>query len=98
MKVPNSFSTNIFNRHRFQYKSGAYAKTEFSNIFFFLPLTIDRVEEINNYLGSVNLNAVDIDISEFGENFDPSKLNFNSTEREDIRKSVLKVLKGCRFK
>ena len=93
MKVPNSFSSTIFNRHRIQYESGAFVETDFSNIFFFLPSTVDRIEDINKYLGSVNLNAVDIDISEFGEKFDPSKLDFNNTEREDIRKSVLKVLR-----
>ena len=60
---------------------------------FFLPSTVNRVEKINKYLGSVNLNAVDVNISEFGKNFDPSKLDFNSAEREDIRKSVLKVLR-----
>ena len=93
MKVPNSFSTTIFNRHRIQYESGAFVETESSNIFFFLPSTVDRIEDINKYLRSVNLNAIDIDISEFGEKFDPSKLYFNSSEREDIRKSVLKVLR-----
>ena len=92
MKVPNSFSSTIFNRHRIQYESGAFVETEFSNIFFFLPSTVDRIEDINKYLGSVNLNAVDVDISEFGQNFDPSKLDFNNLERENIRKSVLKVI------
>ena len=93
MKVPNSFSSTIFNRHRIQYESGAFAETVFSNIFFFLPSTVDRIEEINKYLGSVNLNAIDVDISEFSEHFDTSKLDFNNNEREDIRKSVLKVLR-----
>ena len=47
MKVPNSFSTTIFNRHRIQYESGAFSETESSNIFFYLPSTVDRIEEIN---------------------------------------------------
>ena len=91
MKVPNNFSSTIFNRHRIQYEYGAFAETDSSNTFFFLPSTVDRVEDI---LGSVNLNAVDIDISEFGEKFNPSKLDCNSAGREDIRKSVLKVLRN----
>lgn len=53
MKVPNSFSTTIFNRHRMQYESRAFSETESSNIFFYLPSTVDRIEEINKYLGSV---------------------------------------------
>ena len=82
IKVPNSFNTTIFNRDRIQYEPGAYRETGFSNIFFFLPSPVDWVEDIN-------LNAVDINISEFGENFDPSRLDFNSTEKENIRKSVI---------
>ena len=59
----------------------------FSFIFFFL------FSLLNKYLGSVNLNTVDIGISEFGENFDPSKLDLNGSNRENIRRSVLSVLK-----
>ena len=93
MKVRNSFSTTIFNRHRIQYEFGVFAETDCSNLFFFLPSTVDRIEDIKKYLGSINLNPIDIDVSEFGEKFDPPKLDFNSPEREDIRKSVTKVLR-----
>ena len=93
MNVPNSFSTTIFNRHRIQYESGVFAETDCSNVFFFLPSTVDRIENINKHLGPVNLSAIDIDVSEFGEKLNPSKLDFNSPEREDIRKSVTKVLR-----
>ena len=55
--------------------------------------TVVRIEEINRYLGSVNLNPIDIKISEFGEKFDPSKLDYNSSDKENTRKSVLKALK-----
>ena len=34
MKIPNSFSTTIFNQHRIRYESGAYFETDFSNVFF----------------------------------------------------------------
>ena len=93
MKVPTSFSTTIFNRYRIQYDPSAFAEIDSSNIFFFLPSTVDCIEEINKYLGSVNLNAVDIDANEFGEKLDPAKLDFSNSERENIKKSVLKVLK-----
>ena len=93
MKIPNSFSTTIFNRHRIQYESGAYFETDFSNVFPLLPCTVDRVEEINQYLGSVNLSAIDIAISDFGKNFNPSKLDFANPEREELRKSVLNILR-----
>ena len=94
MKILNSFSTTIFSRHRIQYESGAFGETDISNIFFFLPSIVDRIEEIiNKYLGSVNLNAIDINIDKFGQNFDPSKLDVKTTESENVRKSVLRVLK-----
>ena len=80
MKILNSFSTTIFSRHRIQYESGAFGETDISNIFFFLPSIVDRIEEIiNKYLGSVNLNAIDINIDKFGQNFDPSKLDVKTT-------------------
>ena len=44
-------------------------------------------------MGSVNLNSIDIEISEFGEKFHPSKLNYNSSDKENTRKSVWKILK-----
>ena len=93
IKIPNSFSTTIFGKHRIQYESGAFDGTDSSNIFFFLPSTIDRIDKINKYLGSVNLNANDINIDEFGQNFDPSKLDVKTTEKKGVRKSILKILK-----
>lgn len=54
MKIPNSFSATIFNRHRIQYECGAYAETEFSNVFFFLLATTDRAEDTNQYNQYIN--------------------------------------------
>ena len=55
MKIPNSFYSTIFNRDRIQFETGSFSETEFSNVFIFLPATTDRVEDINKYMGSVNL-------------------------------------------
>ena len=60
---------------------------------FFLPLITDRIEEINRYLGSVNLSPIDIDVSDFGPNFDLSRLDYAGSQKEGTRESVLKVLK-----
>ena len=81
MKTPNSFSGTIFNRHRIQYEAGAISDTDFSKIFFFLPSTVDRIETINRYLNSVNLMPIDIDPSDFGEDFHSSTLNFENADR-----------------
>ena len=75
MKILSSFSTTLFSRHRIQYESGAFGETDISNVFFFFSSTVDRLGEINKYLGSVNLNAIDINMDEFVQNFDPSKLD-----------------------
>ena len=78
MKIPNSFSATIFNRHRIQYASGAF-DTEFLRTYFFHPSATDRIEDINRYMNSVNLILIDINQNEFeaeGGNFDPSKLDF----------------------
>ena len=84
MKIPNSFSATIFNRHRIQYDSGALLDKDFSKIFFFLPSTTDRVEDINMYMNSVNLMPIDIEPSEFGKDFDPSTLDFKNPDRKKI--------------
>ena len=44
-------------------------------------------------MNSVNLILLDIDPSEFGENFHPSKLDFENEDRQKTRESVLKVLR-----
>ena len=92
MKIPNSFSATIFNRHRIQYESSSL-DTKFSNVFFCLPSTTDRIEEINRYVNSVNLFPTDIDPSAFGKNFDPSELNFENEDKQKMKDSVLKVLR-----
>ena len=93
MKILNSFSATIFNRHRIQYEAGALSDTDFSKIFFFLPSTTDRIKDINKYMNSVNLMPIDIDPSEFGKDFDPSTLDFKNKDREKNRESLLKVLR-----
>ena len=42
---------------------------------------------------SVNLSPTDIDASDFGPNFGPSKLDYAGPQKEGTRESVLKVLK-----
>lgn len=89
LKNPNSFTTTLFRKHKLQYEEGKYLGSEFSNIFFFIPSTIDRIH--NQYNGSVNLQPVDL--IEFGENFDPSKLDYENSDRQLTKDIVLKVLK-----
>ena len=77
----------------YEYESGAFSETDFPVVFFFLPPTDDRIKKINLYFDSVRLNPTDIEISKFGEKFGPSKLDYNNSDKENTRQSVLRVLK-----
>ena len=95
-RIPSSFSGTFFNRHRFQYESGAL-QTTYSNVYYFLPSTTDKVEEINKHMRSINLLPIDIPekTSEVEDNvqFDPSKLYYECPEKEKITRAVVKILK-----
>ena len=80
---------SFFYRHKNQYEQGAraFSDTDISKTFFFLPFVMDRDEDI------IDLLPIDIEFSDFGEDFDPSKLDFENADRERNRKSVLKELK-----
>ena len=76
-------------------------QTTFSNVFYFLPTTLDRSEGTNRYVMSVNLSLIDIAESSFEtkENvgFDLSKLDFSVQEKEIMTKAVAKMLKKLAF-
>ena len=46
-KIPNCFKTTIFGQHRMLYGGGAFDREKHSNIYFYLPSSIDRNEKIN---------------------------------------------------
>ena len=95
-RIPSSFSGTFFNRHKLQFESGGL-QTTYSNIYYFLPSTTDRSEEINRHLGFVNLSPIDKPENSFEtENdvsFDPSKLDVHRQEKEIMSKAVVKMLK-----
>ena len=68
-KIPSSFTATAFGTHKNQYESGVFLEQDFSKIFFYLPSTVDRCEEINKYLTSVYLKPYHVDISDLGESF-----------------------------
>ena len=79
--MPSSFSVTFFNRYRIQYEWGAFS-TEFSCVYFSLPSIIDIGEEINRYMGSVNIVPMDVSEDSFevegGICFGPSKLDYDN--------------------
>ena len=62
-----------------------------------MSFTTDRSEEINRYLGSVNLSSIDIPETTFERkekvSFDPSKLDFSCQEKEIMTAAVVIMLK-----
>ena len=94
MKILNSFSESMFYRHRIQFES--VLNTDSSNIYFFLHSTTDRVEDINKYMGSVNLVPLEIKDHNFeieGGKFDPLKVDFDNPEKHKMREAILRVLR-----
>ena len=76
LKIPSCFKATVFGQHKMQYEGGAFSEENFSQIFFYLPSTVDRSEKINKHLTSVHLKPFHMHISDLGENFSPA-LNFD---------------------
>lgn len=94
-RMPSSFSGTFFNRHCIQYESGSL-QADHSHIYFFLPITTDRVEDINRHMGSANLLPSDISEDSFeveGEvTFDPSELDYENLDKKKISEAVVEML------
>ena len=88
LKIPNSFKTTIFGQHRMQYERGAFDGEKHSNIYFYLPSTVDRNEKINKYLSSVNLKPFAVNLDDIAEGFNPADPNFNRSAVVEFMKKV----------
>ena len=88
LKIPNSFKTTIFGQHRMQYEGGAFDGQDFSQIYFYLPSTVDRNEKINKYMTSVNLKPFAINSTDFGADFNPAEFDFNRSTVVNLIKKV----------
>ena len=75
------------------FDSGDFESDKSSRTYFFLPLICDRNEEINKYLGSVNIHPIDIPESDFCRNFNPSKLEYGNSEKLKMLESVVNTFK-----
>ena len=87
LKIHSSFKVTVFGVHKMQYEGGAFSDKDFSQIFFYLPSTIDRGEKINKYPTSVHLKPFHVDISSLGKNFNPA-LNFDRSAVVSYMKKV----------
>ena len=71
-----------------QYEGGAFNTQDFSQIYFYLPSTVDRNEKINKYMTSVNLKPFAINHTEFGDQFNPADLDFDRSVMVELMKKV----------
>ena len=63
-----------------------FSTQEFSEIYFYLPSTVDRNEKINKYMTSVSLKPFAVNRADFGLEFNPAEFDFN-------RSAVVEVMK-----
>lgn len=59
-RIPNTFAGMIFSRHKNQLLDEKLERHFFSNLFFFLPATADRAEDINRFKRNLMLHPFDI--------------------------------------
>ena len=71
-KIPSSFKATCFGFLKNQFEGGVYSEQDFSKVFFFLPSTVDRCEEINKYMTSVYFRPFILHMKDLVEDFNPA--------------------------
>ena len=61
-KIPSSFRSTCFSFLKNQFESGTLEEKDFSDVFFYLPSTVDRCEDINKYLTMVHLRPIVVNV------------------------------------
>ena len=88
LKIPDSFKTTSFGQYRLQHEGGAFDEQKCSDIYFYLPSTVDRNEKINKYLSSVNVKSFAVNPLNFGKSFNPADPDFNRSVVVSFMKKV----------
>lgn len=93
MRIADSFRGTMFTRNKQQYEDGGLSNIS-SRLYYLLPITTDRSQDINQHLRHVFLKPIDVEGCELEKDFDLSVLNNSeSPEREKAREVVLKVFR-----
>ena len=95
--LPNIFQCTVFKNHVQFLMSQNQEKLEFSKMFMFLPSTLDRKEDIQQYSSNVNLHSIDVSYEQLKalddhEDFSPADLD-NSVSRNKIAKIFYSFMK-----
>ena len=78
----------IFGQHTMQYEGGAFNGQDFSQVYFYLPSTVDRNEKINKYMTSVNLKPFTGNPTDFGDDSNPAEFDFSRLAVINLMKKV----------
>ena len=96
-QIPNAFVSVAFKNHFEEIMNGDQSESSSSSLFYFLPSTSDRKEEINQHKNNVSLFPVDITL-DFIESFSVEKISFKpdllSSSDEKERKPQTEMLYG----
>ena len=96
-QIPNAFVSVAFKNHFEEIINGDRSESSSSSLFYFLPSTSDRKEEINQHKNNVSLFPVDITL-DFIESFSVEKVSFKpdllSSSDEKERKPQIEMLYG----
>ena len=87
-KIPSSFRSTCFSILKNQFEAGALEEKDFSDVFFYLPSTVVRSEDINKYMAMVHLRPIVVNVKDFRANFNPAE-HFD----REIVVSVMKKIK-----
>ena len=98
--LPIIFQCTAFKKHSAFLMSQNQENLQFSKMFMFLPSTLDRKEDIQQYNNNVNLHPVHVSYEQLkvlnnNKNFDPSDLD-KSALRKDVKNfyTIMKEVTG----
>ena len=86
-KILSSFKSTCFGFLKNQFEGKLLTEQDHSEVFFYLPFTVDRCEEINKYMTSVHLKPFTVNIRELGEDFNPAQ-SFDRAQVVNFMKKV----------
>ena len=93
----NIFQCTAFKKHVHYLTNQSQEDLNFPKMFMFLPSTLDRKEELNQYSENVNLHPIDVSYDQLkaltnNKDFNPAHLD-NSSQQNKIRKTFYSFMK-----
>ena len=85
----NTFSSNAFKKHTQFLLDQKEAGSKQSELFFFLPATLDRKEDFLQYKDNVNLHPIDLSIDDLKNEMSVTSLDPRLLESKQFRASLV---------